>query len=435
MSNLNASMAKNVNADVHSQPNDHGAGGPAPLKGLKVLDMSRVLAGPWIAQLLGDLGADVVKIESPSGGDDARQLGVALDEGEPASRGRNSSFFLACNRNKRSIALDLAHPDGKAVVCQLVQDCDVLVENFKAGGMQRFGLGWDVLSEINPRLIHCSVTGFGQDGPYASQPAYDFIMQAMTGMMSSCGLPDGMPGATPMRTSIPTTDLVTGYQACISILAALIQRGLTGRGQFIDAAMLDASVSFNVHLAQGFLMGFDVPKRQGNNNPIASPSGVFQSADGWLVIAAGNDRQFDGLCIALQAGPLREQAQFSSNPERVTNRGRLNDILEPIIRSKSTAHWLQSLQRAGVPCTSINDMREVFEDAQVKHRRMVVEVLQEGGKKVPILRSALNMSNYEVTYKAPPKLAEHTREVLREWANLDNTQIDALLRSGAASAR
>ncbi len=409
---------------------------PAPLKGVKVLDMSRVLAGPWIAQLLGDLGADVVKIEAPGTGDDARQLGVAsLDSSADARSGRNSTFYLACNRNKRSIAVDLAHEEGKSVVRQLVRDCDVLVENFKAGGMDRLGLGWDALSAINPRLIHCSVTGFGQDGPYASQPAYDFIMQAMTGMMSTCGLADGMPGASPVRTAIPMTDLVTGYQGCIAVLGALLQRGVTGKGQFIDAAMLDASVCFNVHLAQDYLMGFGVPTRQGNNNPIAAPSGVFQCADGWLVIAAGNDRQFDSLCTAMALGPLRERDEFSSNASRVTNRERLTRILEPVALSKPSEYWQTALKAVGVPCTGINDMEKVFEDPQVKHRRLVVDVYQSGGNKLPILRSTLNMSNYEVDYKAPPMLAEHTREVLAEWAGMDSAQIEALLETGAVVAQ
>lgn len=408
--------------------------GPAPLHGVKVLDMSRVLAGPWTAQLLGDLGADVVKLEAPGHGDDGRQLGVAAAEDDQTGmRGRSSNFYLACNRNKRSIAVDLAHEQGRAVVLDLVRQADVLIENFKAGGMDRLGIGWTTLSAINPRLIHCSVTGFGQDGPYASQPAYDFIMQAMTGMMSTCGLPDGMPGATPVRTAIPVTDLVTGYQACVSVLGALIQRGITGQGQFIDASMLDASVAFNVHLAQGYLMGLGVPTRQGNNNPIASPSGVFQSADGWLVIAAGNDRQFDNLCSVLGVGNLRERSEFATNAERVKHRDMLHAAIEPAIKDKSSTQLRKSLQVASVPCTTINDMQAVFDDPQVKHRAMIVDVHQADGKTMPILRSALNMSNFEVMYKAPPRLAEHTREVLREWAELEDSRIEELLHAGAVT--
>ncbi|WP_066735968.1 CaiB/BaiF CoA-transferase family protein [Cupriavidus sp. D384] len=412
---------------------DQPVGGPAPLAGLRVLDMSRVLAGPWAAQQLGDLGADVVKIEAPGLGDDARQLGVAAGDADAkSSKGRNSNFYLACNRNKRSIVVDLSKTEGKSLVLELVRNCDVIVENFKAGGMARLGLGWDVLSEANPRLIHCSVTGFGQDGPYAAQPAYDFIMQAMTGMMSTCGLPDGLPGATPVRTAIPVTDLVTGYQATVAIMGALIQRAVTGKGQFIDAAMLDASVAFNVHLAQGYLMGLGVPSRQGNNNPIAAPSGVFQSSDGWLVIAAGNDRQFASLCSVLELDAIRDKEEFSSNAARVRNRAELHTYIEPVVRSQSSASLRQRLQSAGVPCTKINDMEATFEDVQVRHRQMVVHVSQaEDGAAVPILRSALNMSNYEVTYKAPPMLGQHTAEVLKEWGGVDEAGLRSLVEAQA----
>lgn len=404
------------------------------LDGLRVLDLSRVLAGPWCAQLLGDMGADVVKVESPGRGDDARELGVALEPQQPG-QGRDSNFFLACNRNKRSIAIDFAKPAGAELVRTLVRDCDVLVENFKAGTLRRYGLDWDSLKAINPRLVYCSVTGFGQDGPYATRPAYDFVMQAMTGMMSTCGMPDGTPGAAPMRTAIPATDLVTGYQASVAVLGALIQRGITGRGQFIDAAMLDASIGFNVHLAQGFLLNGAVPSRQGNNNPIAAPSGVFKTANGWLVVAAGNDRQFVHLCNALGRPELATHPLFATNGQRVISRVALHAEIEPLLAAHPTEHWLPLLEAAQVPTTRINTMDQVFDDPQVRLRKMTVEVDHASGQRIPILRSTLNMSDSPVDYRAPPQLGQHTREVLTQWAALDPAQVEALYTAGVVEGR
>jgi glutaryl-CoA transferase len=401
---------------------------PRALDGVRVLDLSRVLAGPWCAQLLGDMGADVVKIEAPGRGDDARELGVAMEAPQPG-KGRDSNFFLACNRNKRSIAIDFAKPAGASLVRSLARECDVLVANFKAGTLRRYGLDYETLREINPRLIYCSVTGFGQDGPYAPRPAYDFIMQAMTGMMSTCGPADG----APMRTAIPTTDLVTGYQASLAVLGALIQRGITGRGQFIDAAMLDASIGFNVHLAQGFLLNGEVPSRQGNNNPIASPSGVFRTSDGWAVIAAGNDRQFAGLCNVLECPSLATDPRFNTNGQRVVQREALHAELEPRLARQTTAHWLALLEAANIPCARINTMDQVFEDPQVRHRKMTVEVAHGSGRTIPILRSTLNMSDSPVSYRAPPQLGQHTDEVLAQWLAMDAKQIEALHADGVAA--
>lgn len=385
-----------------------------PLQGLRVLDLSRVLAGPWCAQILGDLGADVVKIEAPGSGDDSRQFGTALDP-QATGGARDSNFFLSCNRNKRSVAIDLASPQGSRLIRELAVKSDVLVENFKAGGLRKFGLDWQSLEPLNPRLIHCSITGFGQEGPYAARPAYDFIMQAMSGMMSTCGQPDGAPGSEPMRTAIPTTDLVTGFNAAIGILAALIQRGVTGRGQFVDAAMLDASVAFNMHLAQGYLLSGQVPKRQGNGNPIAAPSEVFATWDGWIVIAAGNDRQFALLCDALGLGFLSRRPEFVTNQLRVTNRRALREALAPELLQRPTAVWLELLHAVQVPATAINTMDQVFADPQVQHRKMTVEVEHGSGRSIPILRSAINLSGASTAYRAPPQLGQHTSEVLAEW--------------------
>ncbi|KAG4080843.1 hypothetical protein HA402_010014 [Bradysia odoriphaga] len=400
-----------------------------PLEGLRILDLSRVLAGPWCAQILGDLGADVVKVEVPGRGDDSRQFGACLP-GTDLDGGRDSAFFLACNRNKRSIAVNFATPEGAQLIREMAQHADIVVENFKAGGLRKFGLDWASLQPLNPRLIYCSVTGFGQDGPYAPRPAYDFIMQAMSGMMSTCGQPDGSPGGGPIRTAIPTTDLVTGFNAAISVLGAIIQRGVTGRGQFIDAAMIDASVAFNVHLAQGFLFTGSTPTRHGNGNPIAAPSDVFRTADGWMVVAAGNDRQFESLCLALDREDLARNPAYARNELRIPLRNVLHNELEPRLQRHNTAHWMQVFENAQVPCAPINNINQVFEDPQVQHRQMTVEVDHASGHRVPILRSPLNMSGAQPTYRAPPRLGQHTREVLDEWIAMNPQQMQDLQNQG-----
>lgn len=406
----------------------------APLQGLKVLDLSRVLAGPWCAQILGDLGADVVKVELPGRGDDSRQFGPALSDAEDL-HGRDSTFFMACNRNKRSIAVDLSHPDGAALVRQLARQTDVLVENFKAGGLRKYGLDADSLQADNPRLIYCSVTGFGHDGPYAPRPAYDFVMQALSGLMSTCGQPDDSPGGMPTRTAVPQTDLVTGYSAAVAVLAAVIQRAQTGKGQFIDAAMLDASVSFNVHLALGYLLTGQPPQRQGNANPIAAPSEVFGTADGWMVIAAGNDGQFHQLCAALGLPALAQDPRFSSNKLRVAQRAVLHDLLEPILQTRPTTAWLEALEARQVPCAPIYNMDQVFADPQVQHRQLVAEVEHGSGQRVTLMRSTLNLADTIVPLKPPPQLGAHTTEVLREWLDMPAHDIAALHHQRAIEGR
>lgn len=403
----------------------------APLEGVRVLDLTRVLAGPWCTQLLGDLGADVVKVEAPGTGDDSRQFGQALPGDGP---GRDSGFFLACNRNKRSITVDLNTASGAALIARLAAESDVLVENFKAGGLRRFGLDAASLMPANPRLIYCSVTGFGQDGPYAKRPAYDFIMQAMAGLMSSCGQPEGAPGGMPMRTGIPTTDLVAGYQATVAILGALIQRGISGQGQFIDAAMLDSSVCFNSTLAQAYLITGQPVTRQGNNNPIASPSGVFQTADGWMVVAAGNDRQFVQLCGVLGATDLPSDTRFASNMMRVQNRQALHALIEPVLQSQTTDHWLPRLSDVQVPCTRINNMAQTFADPQVQHRNLVAEVQHGSGAPLKLLRSCLNMSAHRAPLRAPPQLGADNAAVLSEWLGLDTAAVQSLFAAGAMGA-
>lgn len=383
------------------------------LSEVRVLDLTRVVAGPWATQTLADLGAEVIKIEKPGEGDDTRRMGPFLKD-ETGTDTNDSAFYLACNRGKKSVAIDISTAQGQALVRRLAAKSDVLVENYKAGSLKKYGLDYEALKTENPRLIYCSVTGFGQDGPYAARPAYDFILQGLSGLMSTCGRPDGAPGAGPMRTSIPITDLFTGLYATISILGALIQRAQTGRGQYIDAAMLDASVAVNGHLALGFLMTGSLPARIGNANPIASPSEVFAAMDGDIIVAAGNNGQFRALADALGRPELKSDPRFDTNAHRVQNRDALSALLAAILASQDMMHWTRSLSAAGVPCGPVNTLAQVFDDPQVAHRGLRKTVRHARGMDVPMLKSPLNLTDSPVDYRPAPLLGEHTDQVLRD---------------------
>lgn len=379
------------------------------LAGVKVLDLSRVLSGPWCTQTLGDLGADVVKVERPPHGDDARTYGHVLtaEAGEAAPL---TSFYAACNRNKRSIALDLSTPEDAALLRRLAAEADVLVENFKAGTLARFELDYDSLKVVNPRLIYCSITGFGQTGPYAARPAYDFIMQGMSGLMSTCG-----EAGMPMRTAVPVTDLIAGSSATTAILAALIQRAQTNEGQFIDCSMLDVAVTFNSHLAQTYLATRRMPERIGNANPIIAPSELFETQDGWLIISVANEPQFKTFCALLEAPHWLTDERFASNWARVAHRTALHDAIESVIRTRPTRDWVALFADAGLPAGPINTLADVFDDPQVQHRELLVEVDGADGSRLPLLRSSLNMSAVQIDYRRPPTMGEHTHEVLAQW--------------------
>lgn len=389
------------------------------LSGVKVLDLSRVLSGPCCTQTLGDLGADVVKIERPPLGDDARTYGASLGASLGSSSGGSldadaqdgppqTTFYAACNRNKRSVALDFSQPEHQALLRRMAQQADVLVENFKAGTLARFQLDYESLKASNPRLIYCSITGFGQTGPYASRPAYDFIMQGMSGLMSTCG-----EAAMPMRTAVPITDLIAGNNATTAILAALIQRGQTGEGQFIDCAMLDVAVNFNSHVAQTYLATGSVPERVGNSNPIIAPSELFKTSDGWLILSVANEAQFKTLCGLVP--DLVADPRFGSNWDRVAHRPALHAVIEAVTRTHGTRHWVDLFAGAGLPAGPIHSLEDVFNDPQVQHRQLLVEVDGLAGQRLPLLRSPLNMSAVEIPYRAPPRMGQHTQEVLAEW--------------------
>ena len=358
---------------------------PSILNGIKVLDLTRVIAGPMCTQILADMGATVYKIEKPGEGDDTRRMGPFLRDAATGGDSDDSSLYLAYNRGKQSITLDIASAEGAAIARDLASRCDVLVENYKAGSLARYGLDEASIRALRPDIVYCSITGFGPDGPYAARPAYDFILQGLAGAMSTCGDPAG----APMRTAIPITDVVTGLYASIAIVGALYHRRQTGQGQFIDAAMLDASVALNGHLAQGYLMNGRVPTRVGNTNPIAAPSEVFDCADGRLIVAAGNNGQFRALCRALGHPEWADDERFASNTARIRERATLRSLIGPLLAGRARAELLAGFEAAGVPSGPINDMAQVFGDEQTRLRELVLQLPHGRGVDVPSLRSPL----------------------------------------------
>ena len=378
---------------------------PAPHAGLRVLDLSRILAGPWIAQTLADLGADVIKVESPAG-DDTRAWGPPWIE-EPGG-GRTAAYFHACNRGKRSVVADLDDAEDLALVRALAAEADVLVENFRVGGLARFGLDWETLSAANPRLVYCSVTGFGQDGPYAHRAGYDFMIQGMAGIMSLTGEPDG----EPQKIGVAFADLFTALYGTIGIQAALARREATGRGERVDMALFDAMAGTLANQAQNFLATGVSPTRLGNAHPNIVPYQTFGTADGHLIVAVGNDAQFGRLCTVLGREALGGDARFLTNADRVANREAIADELGAAIREWRRDELLAALEAALVPAGPINTVADVFADPQFAHRGMRVEVDGAAGLRMP----ALLGDGAQIAGRRPPRLGEHTEEVRRELA-------------------
>ncbi|MGO4328618.1 CaiB/BaiF CoA transferase family protein [Cupriavidus sp. 2TAF22] len=401
----------------------------AILEGIKVLDLTRVVAGPWATQNLADMGATVYKIEKPGDGDDTRKLGPFLTDAD-GNVTNDSAFFLAGNRGKQSVTIDISQPEGAELVRQLAARCDVVVENYKAGSLKKYGLDYESIRALRRDIIYCSVTGFGPDGPYSARPAYDFILQGMAGLMSTCGQPDGSPGGAPMRTAIPITDILTGLYASVALLGALYHRQATGEGQYIDAAMLDASVAANGHLALGYQMTGNLPRRAGNTNPVASPSEVFPCRDGHLIVAAGNNGQFAALCKLLGCAEVATDERFVQNMGRVDNRDALREIIGARIAEWQSADLLAALERAGVPGGPINQLDAVFEDEQVRHRDLLMHLPHGRGVTAPSLRSPLRFSATPVVVKAPPMLGEHTEGALRAELGLSEAEVKGLKERG-----
>jgi len=402
------------------------------LSHLKVLDLSRVLAGPLAGQILADLGAEVIKVERLGVGDDTRAWGPPYLPGADGQPTAEATYFATANRNKKSVAIDLAHPEGQALVRALAAECDVLIENFKVDGLQRYGLDHATLSKINPRLVYCSITGFGQDGPYAARAGYDFLMQGLGGLMSITGHGGGQPGAGPMKVGVALTDVMTGLYAVIGVLAALSARAVSGSGQHIDLALLDVQVAGLANQAMNYLSTGMVPQRMGNAHPSIVPYQDFATADGFMIIAVGNDGQFARLCQALGQPGWAEDARFCSNVTRVANRVELIALLQEQTRRHGTAHWVALFERSGVPCGPINDVRQVFEDPQVVARGMRVNMAHPVAGQVALVANPIRLSATPVSYRhAPPLLGQHTRAVLRELLQLDDARIDALCAAGA----
>jgi crotonobetainyl-CoA:carnitine CoA-transferase CaiB-like acyl-CoA transferase len=410
---------------------------PAALPHIKVLDLSRVLAGPWCTQILADLGADVVKVERPGVGDDTRHWGPPFIKDTQGNDTDQATYFTACNRNKRSITLDLSHPDGQALVRQLAAQSDVLVENFKVGGLEHYGLDFESLKAINPRLIYCSITGFGQNGPYAERAGYDLMIQAMSGMMSITGRADDVPGGGPQRVGVALTDLFTGVYAATAILAAIEVRHRTGVGQHIDMALLDVGMATLANQAGAYLNTGQVPQRMGNAHPSLVPYQDFPTQDGAMLLAVGNDGQFARFCEAAGVSGWAQDPRFTTNTLRVQHRDTLVPMLAQVTRCRSTANWVALLEDKAVPCGPINNIGQAFADEQVKARNLWVNQpvdqsnqAQKAINSIASVASPLRLVDTPpVLRNAPPALGQHTDEVLAELG-LDAVRIANLRKAG-----
>ncbi|MBX9751074.1 MAG: CoA transferase [Roseococcus sp.] len=397
-----------------------------PLSHLRILDLSRIMAAPWATQILADLGADVIKVERPGVGDDTRGWGPPFLKAEDGTPTREAGYFLAVNRGKRSVTVDLAKPEGQALVRDLAVRCDVVVENFKAGALAKYGLDSASLRALKPSLICCSVTGFGQDGPRADQAAYDFMIQAMGGLMSLTGERDG----APQKVGVPIVDLMTGMYAAIAILAAVAKRERNGEGETIDLAMLDVQAAFLSNQAMNWLVGAKVPHRAGNRHPNIQPQDVFPAADGHVVLAVGNDGQFVKLCAAIGRAEWASDPRFIRNADRVRNEAELTPLIAARFRDFTRAELTALLDPAGVPCGPINTVPDVFADPQILHREMLRHLPHPLAGSVPQVVSPIRMQDAPLTFdRAPPTLGQHTAELLAELG-LDDGQCAALAAKG-----
>jgi crotonobetainyl-CoA:carnitine CoA-transferase CaiB-like acyl-CoA transferase len=399
-----------------------GAQSTGPLRGLRVFDLTRVLAGPTCAQMLADLGADVIKIERPGAGDDTRGFAPPYMPGT-----QESAYFVGVNRNKRSVTLDIAKPEGQAIARRLIEQCDILVENFKVGALAKYGLGYDDLHARFPRLIYCSITGFGQTGPYAPRPGYDALIQAMGGVMSLTGEPDGLP----QKVGVPVADLFAGLYGCIGILAALRHRDATGQGQQIDIGMLDTHVAWLANQGMNYLATGENPERLGNQHPNIVPYQVFPTADGHIVLSVGNDPTFKRFCEALALTHLLEDARFATNAARVENRQLVTDTLTPVMRQHPTGWWAERLEALKIGNGAINKLSEVFADPHVLARDMVVQMAHGSGETVKVIANPVRLSETPADYRlAPPLLGEHTDTVLAERLGMDAAALAELRANG-----
>ena len=401
------------------------------LSKIRVLDLSRVLAGPWASQVLGDLGADILKVERPGAGDDTRLWGPPFlkdPQGQPTGE---SAYYLCTNRNKRSLAIDMALPAGQALIRKLAMQCDVVIENFKVGGLKAYGLDAESLRALNPRLIYCSITGFGQTGPYAHRAGYDFLIQGMGGLMSVTGRGDDQPGAGPMKVGVALTDIMTGLYASTAILAALQARHSTGEGQHIDLALLDVQVAGLANQGMNYLYSGQLPQRMGNAHPNTVPYQDFPTADGHMILAIGNDGQFAKFCAAAERAEWASDERFATNAARVTHRQALIPMIQAITRTRNTSAWVSLLENLGVPCGPIHTVDQVYQDPQVRARDMTFEMQHPTAGPIPLVASPIRMSETPVAYRhAPPMLGQHTREVLSEVLGMTEDNLNDLKQQG-----
>lgn len=387
---------------------------PGALGHLKILDLSRILAGPWATQTLADLGADVIKVENPNGGDDTRRWGPPFTTNPDGANG-DAAYFTACNRNKKSVTIDFSKPEGAELVRRLARDCDVVVENFKVGGLKKYGLDYDSLKAENSGLVYCSISGFGQDGPYAHRAGYDFMIQGMGGLMSVTGQPDDNPGAGPVKVGVAVCDLFTGMYASVSILAAIAHRDKTGEGQHIDCSLLDSQVSMLANQAANWLVGGMVPTRMGNNHPNVVPYRVYPTSDGHVIVTCGNDGQFQRLCQGLDAPDLADDPRFASNAERIANRDELDQRITGLLSQRTRQDVIAILESVNVPCGPINELPDVFADPQVQARGREVAMQRPDGTNIPTVAYPATLGATPATYRtAPPSLGGDTETVLAE---------------------
>jgi crotonobetainyl-CoA:carnitine CoA-transferase CaiB-like acyl-CoA transferase len=397
------------------------------LSHIRVLDLSRILAGPWASQILGDLGAEVIKIERPGVGDDTRAWGPPYLKDRDGNDTSDSAYFLCTNRNKKSVTVDFTKPEGQRLVRELASRSDILLENFKLGGLRAFGLDYASLASVNPRLIYCSITGFGQDGPYAPRAGYDFLIQGMGGLMSVTGRADGEPGAGPMKVGVALTDILTGVYSATAVLAALAYRDVSGVGQHIDMALLDVQIACLANQNMNYLYTGVPPRRLGNAHPNVVPYQDFPTADDNMILAVGNDAQFAKLCEAIGRAEWATDARFATNASRVANRDTLVPMLREVTVTRSTRDWIAHFEAIGVPCGPINNIAQVFDDPHVRARGMQISIEHPLAGTIPLVANPIRLSQTPPQYAAaPPRLGEHTRDVLTTLLTLDAATIDRL---------
>lgn len=402
------------------------------LSHIRVLDLSRVLAGPWCTQNLADLGADVIKVEKPGEGDDTRHWGPPFARDQSGKDTAESAYFISINRNKRSITVDISKPEGQEIIHQLAKESDVVIENYKVGQLAKYGLDYESLIKVKPDLIYCSITGFGQFGPYSKRPGYDFIVQGMGGFMSVTGEADDFPGASPQKAGVAIADIFTGMYATTSILAAIAHKNHTGEGQYIDLALLDTQIAVMANVASAYLCSDEIPKRWGNASPTIVPYQTLPTSDGWMIVAAGNNGQFRHFVTAGNEAHLADNPLYSENPMRVKHREQLVPLLEEMTRKKTKAQWIALLEKANVPCGPINNFQEVFENEQVKARDIQMNVPHPTAGSMKLVASPIRLSKTPVEVRmAPPTLGQHTDEILRERLGLNAQDINSLRENGS----